>query len=191
LEDLRAFFNRLHPLTPSTWEQVAALFVKGHLSKGELFTREGQFAKQLGFLQKGVIRAFYRTEQGVEYNKHFFIAPCMIGGYASMITGKPNQIIQEALTECEILTADFAAIQALYDFCPDLERAARRIAELFFVEKEQREIDIVLLTADKRYQLFLEQHPGLEQIIPQYHIASYLGITPTQLSRIRRKMAER
>jgi len=64
---------------------------------------------------------------------------------------------------------------------------ARKLAEIFFVQKEQREIEIVLLDADRRYSLFQKQFPQLEQQIPQYHIASYLGVTPTQLSRIRRK----
>lgn len=72
----------------------------------------------------------------------------------------------------------------------DIERLARKLAELFFVQKEQREIDIVLLDADKRYLLFQKEFPGLENMIPQYHIASYLGITPTQLSRIRKKIVK-
>jgi CRP-like cAMP-binding protein len=76
----------------------------------------------------------------------------------------------------------------LYDKFPDLERVGRRLAEFYFVDKEQREIEIVLLDAEKRYQIFLQQYPGLSQLIPQYHIASYLGVTPTQLSRIRRKL---
>lgn len=59
------------------------------------------------------------------------------------------------------------------------------------MQKEQREIEIVLLDADERYHIFQKQFSGLENRIPQYHIASYLGITPTQLSRIRRKLAGR
>ncbi|GMU95073.1 MAG: hypothetical protein AMXMBFR50_05900 [Ignavibacterium album] len=57
------------------------------------------------------------------------------------------------------------------------------------MQKEKREIEIVLLNAEKRYQIFRNDFPQLEQQIPQYHIASYLAITPTQLSRIRRKIS--
>ena len=138
-------------------------------------------------MERGIIRAFYRSNEAVEYNKHFFVNPCFIGGYASLITGAPNQIIQQALTDCSVQVASFAAIQNLYPTCSDLERGARILAERFFVHKEQREIEIVLLNADKRYQIFQKDFPQLEQQIPQYHIASYLGITPTQLSRIRRQ----
>jgi hypothetical protein len=86
-----------------------------------------------------------------------------------------------------LLVAEFSEFLKLYDSCPDLERVARKYTELIFVEKEQREVEIVLLDADKRYQIFQKKHSHIEQIIPQYQIASYLGITATQLSRIRKK----
>jgi hypothetical protein len=75
----------------------------------------------------------------------------------------------------------------LYDKYPKIERLARILAEYFFVRKEKREIELVTLEAKERYAIFQKEHPKLEQRIPQYHIASYLGITPTQLSRIRSK----
>lgn len=187
MTDLKTFFNALSPISTESWAKFAALFTPNVLKKGDYFITDGQTATEIGFLESGIIRAFYRNNEAIEYNKHFFLNPCFIGGYASLITGKPNQINQQALTDCTIQVAQFAAIQNLYQSCPDIDRAARILAEQFFVQKEQREIDIVLLDADKRYQIFQKEFPQLEQQIPQYHIASYLGITPTQLSRIRRK----
>ena len=189
MTDLKTFFNNLTPISPESWEKFSGLFTPKVLKKGDYFISEGQIAKKIGFLESGIIRAFYRNNEALEYNKHFFVNPCFIGGYASLITGKPNQINQQALTDCVFRVANYADIQALYETCPDIERAQRILAELFFVQKEQREIEIVLLDADKRYQIFQKDFPHLEQQIPQYHIASYLGITPTQLSRIRRKIS--
>lgn len=188
---LQQFLNGLSPLSPATWEKVRLLFRERTLEKGEYFIREGQHAREIGFLAEGVIRAFYRNAQGQEYNKHFFTPPCFIGGYASIITGQPNLIQQEALTDARLLVAPAEDFRRLPDSCGDLERAARILAERFFVAKEQREIEIVQLDAEARYRLFRERFPALETSIPQYHIASYLGITPTQLSRIRRKSAGR
>ena len=185
--DLKTFFNKLTPVSTESWDKFSQLFSPRVLKKGDNFISEGQIAKEIGFLEEGIIRAFYRNKEAVEYNKHFFINPCFIGGYASLITQNPNQIFQQAITDCTIQVAKFAEIQKLYDSCPDIERAARVLAEQFFVQKEQREIEIVLLDADKRYEIFQQDFPQLEQQIPQYHIASYLGITPTQLSRIRKK----
>jgi CRP-like cAMP-binding protein len=186
MSDLKTFFNKLTPISSESWDKFSALFKPEVLKKGDYFITAGQKAKEIGFLEGGIIRGFYRNNEAVEYNKHFFINPCFIGGYASLITGTPNQIIQQALSDCTIQVAKFADIQNLYQTCSDIERGARILAEQFFVQKEQREIEIVLLDADKRYQIFQRNFPQLEQQIPQYHIASYLGITPTQLSRIRR-----
>lgn len=191
MTDIKTFFNNLAPISAESWNKFSILFKPKFLKKGELFISEGQTAKEIAFLESGVVRAFYRNHEAVEYNKHFFINPCFIGGYSSLITKTPNLINQQALTDCNLQVAKYTDIQKLYQTCPDLERAGRVLAELFFVQKEQREIEIVLLDADKRYEIFQKTHPQLEQLIPQYHIASYLGVTPTQLSRIRRKISDK
>jgi CRP-like cAMP-binding protein len=187
LTTLKQFLYTLSPISELTWQRIKSLFIETKLKKGDYFIEEGQLATQFAFVQSGVIRGFYRDKQGTEYNKHFFVAPSIAGGYTSLITGKPNQISQQALTDCQLLQANYQTFTALYDICPDLERVGRRFAERYFVEKERKEIEIVLLDAESRYRLFQENYPGLEQHIPQYHIASFLGITPTQLSRIRKK----
>lgn len=191
MTDLKTFFNGLTPISVGCWDRMYDLFEPRFLKKGELFISEGQVAKEIAFLETGIVRAFYRTHKAVEYNKHFFVNPCFIGGYSSLITNLPNQINQQALTDCNLQVASFSKIRKLYQTCPEIERAARVLAELFFVQKEQREIEIVLLDADKRYEIFRQTYPQLELIIPQYHIASYLGVTATQLSRIRRKISSK
>jgi hypothetical protein len=81
--------------------------------------------------------------------------------------------------------AEYQKITALFEQYRKVERLARILAEQFFVRKEKREIELVTLEAKDRYAIFQKEHPQLEQLIPQYHIASYLGVSPTQLSRIR------
>ncbi len=191
MKELQKYLNAISPIQDKTWDRIELLFSEKKLTKGAYFIEEGETAKQIGFLQSGIIRAFYRNNEGIEYNKHFFIQNNIIGGYSSLVTSMPNIIFQQALTDCVILVAQYAEITKLYDLCPDFERVGRKLAEFYFVEKEKREIEIVLLEADKRYLIFRKEYPQLEQLIPQYQIASYLGITPTQLSRIRRKFSER
>jgi CRP-like cAMP-binding protein len=190
LTELKKYLSSISPLQTNTLEVVEKLFFEKKLQKGEYFSKEREIAKQIGFLQHGVIRAFYRNDEGVEYNKQFFVSNTLFGAYSSLVTESPNQINQQALTDCKLLVADYGEVKKLFDVFPDFERAGRRLAEFYFVNKEQREIEIVLLNADQRYILFQKQYPELGQLIPQYHIASYLGITPTQLSRIRRKFSE-
>jgi CRP-like cAMP-binding protein len=190
LIELYKYLNSISPLQDETWRRVEPLFTEKTLIKGDYFIKEGEQAKQIGFLKSGIIRAFYRNNKGLEYNKHFFVAHTIVGGYSSLVTSTPNKIIQQTLSECKLLVANYAEIINLYNLFPDFERVGRRLAELYFVNKEQREVEIVLLDADERYLIFRKEYPQLEQQIPQYHIASYLGITPTQLSRIRRKFSQ-
>ncbi|UXP31019.1 Crp/Fnr family transcriptional regulator [Reichenbachiella agarivorans] len=187
MEDLYNFFNAISPIQEDTWKVVKNIFSEHSLKKGEYFIEGGKIAKKFGFLRQGVIRAFYRNHEGVEYNKHFFTKNNMVGGYSSLVTQLPNTINQQALTDCELLIGNYKKLTDLLDKHQDLERLLRKIAEGYFVNKEQREVEIVLLEANKRYAIFQKEYPQLEQLIPQYHIASYLGITPTQLSRIRKQ----
>lgn len=187
--ELKQYLYSLSPIKEETWLKVQPLFREASLKKGEYFIEEGQLAKEFAFLKKGVIRAFYRSRSGMEYIKYFFTPASIVGGYTSLITGQPNQITQQALTDCELLVVDYGAFTKLYDSCPDLERLGRRYAENYFVEKERKELEIILHNAEERYLIFQKQYPQLEQQIPQYHIAAYLGISPTQLSRVRKKIA--
>jgi CRP-like cAMP-binding protein len=191
MTDFKKFFYNLSSVSTENWDKFSVLFKPIVLKKGEYFIQEGQTANELAFLENGIVRVFYRNDKGVEYNKQFFVNPCLIGGYSSLITKLPAQINQQALTDCNILVAKYSEIQAFYLNSHEIERVARILAEYYFVEKEQREIEIVLLDAEKRYFIFQKQFPQLEQQIPQYHIASYLGITPTQLSRIRKKLSQK
>ena len=176
------------PFTESEMEIILSLFSEIHLKKNDYFARNGEYSTKLGFLHKGVMRAFFRNSKGKEYNKTFFTKSNFVAAYSSLITGHENLINIQCLTDCTIQSTDFKRITKLYDDYPMFERLSRRIAETKFTIKEKREIELVTLDAFERYEIFQKEHPGLENLIPQYHIASYLGITPTQLSRIRAKI---
>jgi len=186
---LRNFFNHISPLKEETWSILLPLFTEGVLSRHDYFARENEVARKIAFLESGVVRAFFINQEGQEYNKQFFVGPSSIGAYSSLLTGSPCLISQQALTDCTIWSADYNSITALYNNHQDMERLSRKIAEYYFLEKEKKELEIVLLDASQRYRIFQQEFPTLEQLIPQYHIASYLGISATQLSRIRHQFA--
>jgi CRP-like cAMP-binding protein len=189
LSCLFSYVQQLSPLPEAAWQAFSALFSQHLLSKHAYFARAGKVENTIGFLVKGTIRSFYRDDQGTEYNKTFHVPYSFVGAYSSITSQQLNQIYIQALEESVILTADYREVVNLYNTFPALERFARKLAESYFVLKEKREIELVLLEAGERYLIFQKEFPGLENRIPQYHIASYLGITPTQLSRIRAKKA--
>ncbi|MEL6251835.1 MAG: Crp/Fnr family transcriptional regulator [Bacteroidota bacterium] len=185
MEFIRNFFSAISPLSDETWEEIKPLFTYRKLAPQEFFVKENSYARELAFLGKGCVRAFFTNASGKEYNKQFFVGPRLIGAYTSLLTGEKNLIPQQALTECDIWAVKYKELEKLFDRFHDLERIARKIAEYYFLEKERKELEMALKDATQRYAIFQAQFPGLEQEIPQYHIASYLSISPTQLSRIR------
>lgn len=186
---LKSYFNNISLLTEQTWDRILPMFKREMLPKNQFFSKANEIARKIGFLETGVVRAYFINHEGKEYNKQFFVGESIIGAYASLLTTKPNLIAQQALTDCIIYTCNYADLISMFDMHQDLERLARKIAEYYFLEKEKKEIEIVLLDAAQRYIIFQREFPMLEQLISQYHIASYLGITATQLSRIRHQFA--
>ena len=187
MEILKAYIDRIIPLEERDWKPFSNLFREKQLRKGEYFSEAGDVAQQLSLLVKGIGRSYYQNPDGVEYNKHFFVPIQLMGAYGSLLSGKPSQTSIQALTDCQLLVADFHAIVSLYENHPKIERLFRLLAEHLYTVKEQKEIEMAMMQAEERYFLFLKESPELENLIPQYQIASYLNITPTQLSRIRSK----
>ncbi|MEM9326621.1 MAG: Crp/Fnr family transcriptional regulator [Bacteroidota bacterium] len=190
MEKILAFFTSIMPLSEEMLRLISSVFSADELPKGHYFIKKGQFAREIAFLEAGIVRAYYINSEGKEYNKTFFAAPSIIGSYASLISKQKNEVAQQALTDCKIWRASFRRIEELSAGNYEIERLRRTIAENFFLSNEKKEIEMALLDADKRYLILREEYPGIELQIPQYHIAAYLGISPTQLSRIRSKLAE-
>jgi CRP-like cAMP-binding protein len=184
------YINAISPISPLTWEVIYPMFHRQTLSPKAFFAQQHQHAQSLAFLEKGCVRAFFTNKEGKEYNKQFFVGPSLIGAYSSLLTDTPNKIPQQALTNCTIWQADYHQLKKEYSNYHDLKRLGRKIAEHYFLEKEKKELEMALLNATQRYLLFRKEFPTLEQLIPQYHIASYLGISATQLSRLRKKLSQ-
>jgi len=188
MKKLVSFLNQFSHLSEKALALIEPAFVPGELKKGDYFVREGEYATDIAFLESGIVRAFYVNDQGKEYNKTFFTAPAIIGSYASLISKEKNRLPQQALSDCVIWRLKFDVIERLSENNIELERLRRRIAEQFFVWSENKQLEMALLEAKERYLIFRKEHPTLEGAIPQYHIASYLGVSPTQLSRIRQNL---
>lgn len=187
MNELKTYLQTLINFTENEMEVFTSLFSEIQLKKNEYFVKEGGFPLKLAFVLTGVMRAFFRNKSGSEYNKTFFSPIHFAAAYSSITTQQKNLINIQCLTDCTLLVADFNQLTSLYADHPKFESLARIMAEYKFAIKEKREIELVTLEASERYKIFKKEHPNLENLINQYHIASYLGITPTQLSRIRAK----
>lgn len=187
---LKEAMQLLCPITAEAWESMQPTLSRKTFKAGEYLYTEGKQCHTAAFLCEGVARAFYRDNEGVEYNKTFFVQGHFPSPLAALITQKENYINIQALTPCEVVVIDFYAFERLFEKHRCLETFLRKTIEYIWVEKELREIRMVMKDATANYLHFQNQYAGLENQIPQYHIASYLGITPIQLSRIRAKLAK-
>ena len=183
--------SRFEPVTASAWQDLHPLCTYKKFDRGQYLIRQGEFPKDIVFILSGVMRAFYRSGKGADYNKTFFTPASFAGPLAALLQNDYSHLYFQAMTDTEVLKFEYGKFLALFGQHRCLETVMRKVIELeWVIKKEQREIQLVMCNATQRYAYFQEEYPGLEKLIPQYHIASHLGITPIQLSRIRAKIAE-
>lgn len=180
--------HALAKLPPEQEEKLLALAKIATIPKGEYFIREGQIPRQFGFIGKGLFRYYYVDDCGNEFTKGFFAEGSFLSSYSAMIRNTPSYFNIEALENTEILIFDFLQWKSLSAEHPCWSAFLVAILEKAFIKKETREREFLLFDAEARYRSFLEEYPDLPNRVKQHMIASYLGITPVALSRVRRKM---
>lgn len=189
LTALKDAFNAYAPISERSWKQLEAAVTFETFKKGETLLHFGDTATKLYFICKGILRTYILDEAGHMYNKNLFLENDFSGSKASMLLGTPSEFCIEALEETQTVVIDYREYRRLIDSHDDFK--AFYIAYLekkWVIEKERIEIALVLEDATQRYLTFLQKHPGIETRVSQHHIAAHLGITPTQLSRIRKML---
>jgi CRP-like cAMP-binding protein len=154
---------------------------------GELFTRVGDTHDRVGFVLSGVFRVYYVAPDGEMFIRNFCHEGKPVGSYATILTGKPAHVSIEALEPASVAQFSYAELARRYDRHPVWERIGRRIAEEHYIARERREYHLLAFDAATRYEHFRRDFPGLDQRITQVNIASYIGVTPETLSRLRKK----
>ena len=156
--------------------------------KGDYFIKEGQVSRFLGFIVKGCLMCRYNKD-GKEFIDEFSMDNEFITDYASFVTGAPSDKDVILLEDSDLLILGHSNLQELYDTDPIFERAGRIMAEMLFINWQQRTKSFLLEDAETRYRKLTSNRPELIQRIPQYLLAEYLRITPETLSRIRKKVS--
>lgn len=187
LELLKTSFDSYSPITESTWQQLKTGCQLRHFKKNEMVYQAGVIPNSFSFVASGLVRCYVTNEKGQEYNKNFFDEGMYPGSMAALLTNTPSYLMFETIEDSSLIEINFKTFRELLNKNPDL--MLFQIAYLeknWLLAKDAREIEIVQELASERYLKFQHNFPGLVDRLPQYHIASHLGITPTQLSRIRK-----
>ena len=173
-------------LDPKEIDCIKLLWKEKSIKKGDLFLAEGQICKQVGFIVNRLMR-YYINHDGEDKTYAFARENNFICNNESFIPQIPSTKIIQALEDCEILQISYEDLQLFYKSVKQAERFGRLIIEQVFIQTLQDLSSFYTDTPKLRYEKFIKEHPDLQQRISQYHIASFVGVKPQSLSRIRKK----
>ena len=186
LKNIEAFIN----LTEEEKEYFLSVLKPKKLRKRQYHVQAGDICRYEAYLVKGCLRQYYVDDSGIEHTVSFAIEDWWVSDMYGFITGGPSLTNIEALEDSELLLIEKNDFEKLLLEIPKFERLFRIKLQRAFVAHQRRIIENMSMPADQRYLNFIEQFPSLEQRLPLKLIASYLGITPESLSRIRKQLAE-
>lgn len=181
---LAAFIARVVRVPSAEIDEWLAQLSTQAVPKGHRVVRPGQVGDFLCYVEAGALRTYLTLDER-EVNTEFFLEDSFAGTYTSFLLGTPTALTLEALEACSLVYVTKAAFDQACDRNPAWLALGKQLVEAEFVKKCRRETAFLQDSAARRYQALLREHPHLEARIPLFHIASYLGIQPESLSRIR------
>lgn len=158
------------------------------IPNGNFYLSEGQIPTKFAFLLSGLFRYVYIDSKGNEFTKSLIPEHNLLVSYSAMLNQRPSYFFIQAIEDSEILEVHYPSWLALQRANNDWDKFLIAALEKGYCLKEKRERDLLMLDAETRYKNFLTEFPGLENRITQQIVASYLGIKPESLSRIRKKL---
>lgn len=163
--------------------------IKKTYEANQLFIREGQIPNKIAIVKSGLFRYFYLTKEGKEFTKGFITEHNFISSYSAMITKSNSYFSIEALEQSAVIEISYHKWQKLRRESNKWDKLLIAFLEKGYTIKEKRERDLLLLDAETRYLNFLQEYPNLEKRVNLTLIASFLGIQPESLSRIRKNIS--
>mgnify|MGYP000615890293 FL=1 len=191
MEDLINKIKSSTTLSPKAEEYVVSIAKEKSVSKGDVLIRQGQAVKSTYFVKDGCIRAYCIDKNGKEHTLQFAIKNWWISDFIAIYNNELSTLTIECITDSNIIEFNTEKLNGIYSIFPEFEAFQRKNLERHVVSLHKRILNQLQLPAPERYDLFLKQYPDIEQYAPNYHIASYLGITQQSLSRIRVKNAKK
>ena len=190
VEPLLNYFDRLIPLNKEEKELVIEKFRPRLYRKKQYVLQEGDVCTQFNFVVRGCLRMYKIDEQGNTHMLQFATENYWINDLGSFHSEKPSELNIDALDDTMVLQISHKDLIALYTQAQIFHRIFRVLIENSFVSLQKRLLQNISSTAEERYQSFLETYPHLVNRLPQIQIASFLGITPEFLSRVRNKLSK-
>ena len=188
---LKSYIQQLLPLTDEATQHIINDMNCVEYSKNELLLQESQVSKTMYFLEKGIIRSFLYDTDGNEITTNLFSAPCFVNDFLSFFKQQKTSEYFQTLSPCVLWKMSFDDVQRNFHSIPEFREFGRMILVTSYSTLHERMIRQIKDSAETRYLHLMKNHPDIFQHVPLKIIASYLGITDTSLSRIRKEISQK
>ena len=168
--------------------RIIPFLKKNKFKKGAHLLRAGELAKDISIISKGLVRGYYSDSNGNEFTKAFDCKHDVIANIRSHLKQEPSRQFFQAIEDTEIYSIDFETFGGLCEKSIFWERLYSKVMEQEFLERENREYMFLVKSAEERYQEFLKQFPNIANRLNGKLIASFIGVAPETLSRLRAKL---
>ena len=185
--NLVAYIKRYIDITNGELAVFQSYLSEKSISKKEFLLKEGEVCNARYYIVKGCLRVFYLDKKGNEQIIHFGVENWWMTDYDSLINQRPSHLNIQAVQDTTLLMLQRQDLEELFRKLPKIERFFRIILEKAYIAAQRRTEYMYSLSAEEMYDTFHTANPTFAQEVPQYMIASYLGITPEVLSKIRAK----
>ncbi len=188
---LRKQLHKRISLTDEEFRRVLTFFVPRKIRKRQFLLQEGEVCRSIAYVTSGCLRQYTVDGKGEEHIIQFAIEDWWISDLHSFLTGNPATDNIDALEDSEVLLLERESRDRMLEDVPKLERFFRQLQEANYVATHRRINEALSASAEERYLTFVKTYPALMERVPQSQIASYLGITPQSLSRIRKELSQK
>lgn len=187
MKQLRDFFERFVKISDHDWQRFAPMLIRRAYPKKATLLAAGQTEEYISFVEKGVIR-FYLPNHGEGATFAFIFENELVSAYDSFLKQTPSLYTAQTLDQTVLWSISYQSLHELYNIVPVANIIGRMACEELYLKKAGRELSLLNDSAETRYLKIFSERPNLLARIPLKYIASYIGITPQALSRIRRQI---
>lgn len=186
--DFKDQVSRLLPLEREDFERFFSIVSIREVPAGTILLSEGEIATRLYLVIKGCLRGYFIKENGAEITSQFFLENQMVSSFESVMTKKPSRMFIDAIEDSTIGIIRFRELERLIAGTPSVRDHFDRLLMTRLIFYMNQHASFILDSPEKRYRNLMRENPELVSRVPQQYIASYLGVTPVSLSRIRARI---
>ncbi len=189
-EQLSEYLEWFEDLSKEDLDKLFKLATYKTIKAGELYVDLNSERRKIAYLQKGIMRSYYIREDGEEITSQFRWEKHIIGSFEVLLEKKPSSLIIQALEDCEFWEIDFDVFQNFMEENPKFEKAKEKILHQLIIYYHKRIKSFIINTPEERYEQLLQEGMLANRVQDKY-IASFLGVTPVSLSRIRKRISKK